>query len=333
MEPTKEKSKNTYTVISLFAGCGGSSLGYRMAGFKELLAIENDEYIASIFSMNFPDVPIWKKDIEMIDPESISKKLNIERKDLDILDGSPPCQGFSMSGIREINDKRNNYHKEYIRFVYGLQPKIFVMENVKGMMLGRYKGIFNEILKELIQTGYIVKCKKMNAKYYQVPQSRERLIFIGTRKDLNAEPSYPEPNTRQVTVKEAFSDIDNKTYPKDIKGYYQGRIWPRIRQGQSGLNGKAFNNARLSWNRVAPTLMKSCSWAGFPGLIHPSENRGITIEEAKALQGFPNEFKLEGEYAKQYGMLGNSVPPLMMKAIAETIKDRILDPIYARQNQ
>ena len=168
------------TVISTFAGGGGSSLGYHWAGFKELLAIDFDKNSCETLKANF-DFPVWERDIKKVTVKEILDFCKIKKGELDILDGSPPCQGFSTAGKRNLNDLRNDLFLDFVRLVEGLNPKVFLMENVSGMIKGGYKGKFNEILKTLKDTGYNVKVKLMNAMWYEVPQSRERLIFIGVR--------------------------------------------------------------------------------------------------------------------------------------------------------
>jgi len=172
------------TVVSLFAGCGGSSLGYSMAGFRELLAVEWDEHAVETFKANFPDVPVWQGDIAELTVEECLRLIGLQPGELDVLDGSPPCQGFSTAGRRKMDDGRNQLFQEYVRLLRGLRPKVLVMENVSGMVKGKMKLIFVEILKELKASGYKVSARLMNAMYFGVPQSRERMIFIGVREDL-----------------------------------------------------------------------------------------------------------------------------------------------------
>jgi DNA (cytosine-5)-methyltransferase 1 len=277
-----------YSVISTFAGGGGSSLGYKMAGFKELLAIELDGNAVETFKLNF-DCPIWQKDILEVKGKDILEFCNIKKGELDILDGSPPCQGFSMVGNRNVNDNRNDLFKEYVRLIKELSPKVFVMENVPGMIKGKMKGRFIEIMNNFKSLDYNVKCKLLNAKYYNVPQSRERLIFIGIRKDLKKFPIFPNPNNKIITVKKAFEKVKNKTYSKSIIGYCQEKEYPKIKQGKTGINGKYFQTSRLDWRKPSRTILKSTTWAGFSGLIHPDENRDITIDECKRLTSFPDK--------------------------------------------
>jgi DNA (cytosine-5)-methyltransferase 1 len=314
------------TVISLFAGCGGSSLGYKLAGFKELLAVEFDKNAIEVFKLNFPGVPIYEGDISNLSGEDCMKLANIKSGELDILDGSPPCQGFSISGSRKFSDKRNVLFKEYVRLLKELKPKVFVMENVPGLVKGAMKQIFFEMLNDLRNAGYKVKAEILNAKFYNVPQSRERVIFIGIRNDLNIEPIFPKPQTKTITVREAFKNLENKTFPKIVKDNFAIKLFPLIRPGTSGINGvknKYFNYSRLDWNKPSRTIMKECP-GGTSLICHPDENRGLTIEEAKRLQSFPDDFEFIGTYKKQWNRIGNSVPPNLMRAIALHIKDNIL---------
>jgi DNA (cytosine-5)-methyltransferase 1 len=183
-EHLKPRDPNAPTVISLFAGCGGSSLGYSMAGFRELLAVEWDDHAVETFRLNFPDVPVWHGDIGKLSVEECLRIAKLKPGELDVLDGSPPCQGFSTAGKRRMEDGRNTLFREYVRLLRGLQPKVLIMENVSGMVKGRMKIIFVEILKELKASGYHVSVRLMNAMYYGVPQSRQRMIFVGVREDI-----------------------------------------------------------------------------------------------------------------------------------------------------
>lgn len=167
------------SVISTFSGCGGSSLGYQMAGCKILLAIEWDQNSVDTYRLNFPDTPIYHGDIADLSVDECCRLAGIVPGQLDILDGSPPCQGFSTAGNRDFGDSRNQLFREYCRLLAGLQPRVFVMENVSGMVKGKMKLIFADCLRELKACGYRVKARLINAMFYNVPQSRQRLIFIG----------------------------------------------------------------------------------------------------------------------------------------------------------
>lgn len=308
-------------VISLFSGTGGSSCGYRMAGCKVLLAVEMDENAIKNYKLNFPTTNIFEGDIAKLNIEKKLEELNLKRGELDLLDGSPPCQGFSTAGRRVLDDPRNMLFKEYIRILKATNPKAFLMENVSGMVKGKMKLIFTQILEELKACGYEVKAKLMNASYYSVPQARQRLIFIGYRKDLNKTPSYPKVHDELINCREALKNIKSNNLndiPK-IKGI-TSQIWNKIKPGEDGpvfFGGKRkyFNTIKVNPLKACPTISKSSCC-----LLHWNEKRYFSIDEAKRLQSFPDDFKLIGSYAEKWARIGNSVPPLLIKAVAEHIK-------------
>jgi len=313
------------TVISTFAGGGGSSLGYHMAGYKELLAIDFEHNACDTLRLNF-DFPIWQRDIREVTAEEILSFCHLQSGELDVLDGSPPCQGFSTAGKRNLHDSRNNLFKDFVRLIEGLQPKVFVMENVSGMVKGGYKGKFNEILQTLRSTGYQVKCKLMNAMWYEVPQSRERLFFIGVRKDLHVEPVFPIPFDNYITFQEAVKGIQNNVKPPELSKCFRPYV-PLLQYGQclQDVGGKGFQTVRIYPNRVCPTITKLIGGIGFGALIHPFENRVLSISEMKRVCSFPDDYSLTGSYQEQKARLGNAVMPKMMFHIAKTIKEKILE--------
>lgn len=287
------------TVISTFCGTGGSSLGYRLAGFKELLAIDFDAHAVSCFKLNFPEVPIWHKSMTEVTSKEILDFCKISIGELDVLDGSPPCQGFSTAGKRQVRDPRNDLFEAYYKLVTELQPKVFVMENVSGMAKGRMKGRFIEILKILKSKNYNVRCKQMNSMYYEVPQARERLIFIGVRKDLNKNPTFPAPSRNLISVRET---INRDGYIEYRHNYSKGK----------------HSLAKSSFSKPCLTITKT----GMGWTVHP---KPFSIEEVKLLCSFPHDWKLTGSYSEQYARLGNAVMPKFMQAIAETIKTTVLE--------
>lgn len=322
-----------HTVVSTFAGCGGSSLGYKLAGFKELLAIDFEENAVETFKMNFPEVPVWQRDVATVTGQEILDALGLKKGELDVFDGSPPCQGFSMSGKRKVTDARNNLFAEYIRLITELEPKVFVAENVVGMTRGPMKGMFNEILRSMHALDYDVKAKIMNAKYYNVPQSRPRVIFIGVRKDIGVA-SFPEPNMKTISAGEAVKGVVPTLYKKLEKDWFTFDLWRRMKLGSSGEDvhpkgkGKAFNLVKVSPFKPCPTIPKTLSLGDrrFGAHLHWSEPRTLSIEEVKRVSSFPDDFKLTGSLEEQWARIGNAVMPNMMRAIAEHISKNILTP-------
>lgn len=306
------------TVISTFAGAGGSSLGYSMAGYRELLAVEWDDNAVATFKLNFPDVPVYHGDIAKLSVAQVLEMTGLQPGQLDVFDGSPPCQGFSTAGKRIIDDPRNQLFREYVRLLQGLKPKVFVMENVSGMVKGKMKLVFVEILKELKASGYKVSARLLNAMYFNVPQSRERMIFIGVREDLGIEPSHPKAMSQPVTVKEAWGDLSVDVAKLGLTPLYQ-KYWRETKPGAS--LGKLMSTKKLSFSRPAYTIVKS---EGNGGLYHPSECRMLHHSEFKRLASFPDGFAFAGERKDKQERIGNSVPPLFMRAIAGHICNEIL---------
>lgn len=318
------------TVISTFAGCGGSSLGYKMAGFEELLAIDFDPNAVETFRLNFPGVEMWHRDIRDVTAEEIFETTGLKKGELDVFDGSPPCQGFSTTGKRKVADDRNDLFKDFVRLVDELAPKVFVMENVTGMIKGKMKGRFNEILKELKALDYDVKVKQMNAKYYNVPQSRERLIFIGVRKDLKTEVTFPKANLNIITAGKAVEGVVAKTFTKLEKDWLTFDLWTRMKAGKNATEvhpkGSAFNLVKISPEKPCPTIPKTVSIGNkrYGAHLHWKEPRTLSIEELKRLSSFPDDFQFIGKFEDQWARIGNAVMPNMMKAIALHIKKNIL---------
>ena len=327
------------TVISLFAGGGGSSLGYKLAGYEELLAVEWNDHACETLKANFPELQVWKGDIHDLSGDQCLELAGLAPGELDVLDGSPPCQGFSTAGKRKFMDPRNNLFAEYIRLLRALMPRVFIAENVSGMVKGPMRMIFLEVMKELRASGYRVKAALLNAMHFGVPQSRERCIFIGVRDDLEAEPSHPRPQTKPMTVRQAIGDLGNEQDPE------RDHIW--IDESPAGRNTKAWSLAnkakqgmvyrgqqmRHVWDTEGPTLCKpgSDGWEKPPYLgalgCHPIYTRTFSLLEYKRLASFPDDFIFPGNKWLGYYRIGNCVPPLMMKAIAEHVKTEILEKI------
>ncbi len=339
MQEISEIPWNGYNVISTFSGCGGSSLGYKLAGFKVLWANEFIPIAADTYERNHKGTIVDRRDIRQIQPEEILEVIGMKKGELDIFDGSPPCQAFSTAGKREkgwgkdkqydngISQKNETLFDEYIRILDRLLPKVFIAENVSGLVKGTAKGYFIEILQALKQCGYNVKAKLLDAQWLGVPQMRQRIIFIGVRNDIGLEPCYPKPLSYRYTVRDAFYNIENKTFNRNIVGFWQENKYPLVKEGTTGIDGKYFNMHRLGNDKTSPTVCKSTSLGGFCGMIHPKEHRDITIEEAKRICAFPDDFELLGKFSQQWACLGNAVPPMMMYYIAKVVQEGILNNI------
>lgn len=323
------RAPNAPTVISTFAGCGGSSLGYSMAGFRELLAVEWDDNAVATFRLNFPGVPVHHGDIAKLSADRVLQETGLQPGQLDVFDGSPPCQGFSTAGKRDFYDNRNQLFREYVRLLRGLQPKVFVMENVSGMVKGKMKLVFAEILRELKASGYLVSARSLNAMYFGVPQSRERMIFIGVRNDLGVAPSHPKAESAPIAVREAIAGVRNKTFNRPL-ATVATRIWDHVEPGQNGTYFRKnyyMSSIKVDPSKPSPTIPKVVSGCG--GHMHWQEQRSFTIEEIKRCSSFSDMYQMIGSFGTQWARIGNSVPPLFMRAIAKHIQRTILS--HARQ--
>ena len=286
------------TVVSTFAGCGGSSAGYSMAGFHELLAVEWDEQAAGTFAANFPGVPIYRGDIHDLSTEKVLNLCGLEAGALDVLDGSPPCQGFSTAGKRELGDKRNTLFEEFVRLLGGLRPRVFLMENVSGMVKGKMRLVFADAFRALEGEGYRVRCSLLNAAWFGVPQQRMRIVFLGTRSDTGVLPVYPVPRGHRFDVRSML--------PEEFKGL-RFLSWR--------------NKARR--DQLRPLGEIPVGIAGL-GLDFEGRVKCDDPEVVKAFQSFPPGFALQGTKASRLKQIGNAVPPLMMRAIAETLRRKVL---------
>jgi DNA (cytosine-5)-methyltransferase 1 len=284
--------------ISLFSGCGGSSVGYTKSGFRSLLAVDNDEKCCENYKLNFPEVKVLNFDLTSISSNDILNEIDLGVGELEFLDSSPPCQGFSVAGKRVVFDSRNLLIFKTVDLISGVLPKVFLIENVEGLIIGKMKGIFNEVLIQLKNLNYEVKWKSLNSIYYGVPQSRQRVFIIGVRKDLGLEPIFPSHTGEVKFIGDVINDIDFHS------------------RGQ-------FDKKLKSPNSFAYTLTKSPSMY----FVQNGRKRKPTIEELKILQGFPPDFKFSGNYNEIWSMIGNSVPPPLAFEISRVLKTEIFEKI------
>lgn len=270
---------NKYKVISTFSGCGGSSLGYRMAGFNVLAASEFDKQAADTYEANFPGTLVLRGDIRELTGVDLLRKVNLKVGQLDVLDGSPPCASFSTAGKREkhwgtVKDysgqkqRTDDLFWEFARMIEETRPRAFVGENVTGMIKGVSKGYFNDILELLRSKGYIVGCKRIDSSFLGVPQKRERLFFIGFREDLNILPDFPRPIGGEiVSVREALTqggpreldvkqrgEVDDEEFNQSIPPSMV-KMLAKLKPGKSGSDIKRQEEARAilktSWYKEA----------------------------------------------------------------------------------
>ena len=330
---------NGFRVASTFSGCGGSSLGYRMAGFKVVWASEFIEAAAEVYAKNNPRTILDRRDIRVVQSEEILAAIGVASGELDILDGSPPCSSFSTAGKREKGwgkvkkysdgaQRTDDLFFEFVRVLRGVRPRVFVAENVSGLVKGTAKGYFLEILAALKGSGYRVSCKVLDAQWLGVPQSRTRTIFVGVRDDLGVDPVHPTPLPYRYAINEAIPFVNSPWVVEngaDIRRFCTGAEWKNLAEGEQ--SAKYFSLQRAHRGRPSPTILASHGSAGIASVTHPLEPRKFSIGELKRICAFPDDFVLLGSYAQQWERLGRAVPPVMMSHIAATIRDKILRKI------
>lgn len=214
---------NGFNVASTFSGCGGSSLGYRLAGYRVLWANEFIEAARQCYKANAsPTTVVDGRDIRQVTPEDVLSAIKMESGQLDLLDGSPPCASFSTAGKRaalwgktkkysDTHQRTDDLFFEFVRLLRGIAPKTFVAENVSGLVRGVAKGYFLDILAALKDCGYRVKAKLLDASWLGVPQARQRLIFVGVRNDLGLDPVHPKPLPYTYSLADALPHIRRVT--------------------------------------------------------------------------------------------------------------------------
>ena len=205
-------AKTLPIAVDLFAGAGGMTLGFEQAGFDILASVEIDPIHCAIHKFNFPFWTVICKSVEETTGKEIRNSSQIANQEIDVVFGGPPCQGFSLMGKRSFDDPRNSLVFHFIRLVVELQPKFFVLENVKGMTVGKHQEFIAEIINQFTESGYQVDAnyQVLNAANYGVPQNRERLFLLGSRQNIEL-PKYPEkmifPNLKSPTVWDALQDL------------------------------------------------------------------------------------------------------------------------------
>lgn len=207
---------NKLVAIDLFCGCGGFSYGFQQVGFKMALGIDMWEDATVTYKHNFPGAKIINDDITNVKSEDILNILNLNADDIDVIIGGPPCQGFSVSGKRMINDPRNKLYKSFVELVNGIRPKVFVMENVPGLIRLFNGKVKEEVLSDFSSIGYRVKVEQLSSQNYGVPQQRKRVFFVGLNNEKVSEkqefcfprPTFGEGLKKVITSKEAISDLD-----------------------------------------------------------------------------------------------------------------------------
>lgn len=329
--------------VDLFSGAGGLALGIERAGFRNCAVLEIDKYASATLLKNRPKWNVINADIKNITSLSdvdIRQKFNIEGE-LDLLTGGAPCQSFSYAGKSlGLNDTRGTLFYHYAKCLTVLKPKVFLFENVRGMLTHDNGKTFQIILNVFKSTGYNVVYKIVNAWDYDVPQKRERLIVVGVRKDLNKEYTYPDiidkrPVLKDVLPAPASQGIAYSQKKRDIiKLVPMGGNWKDLPDAiAKDYMGAAYNSSggktgylkRLDLNKPSPTILTSPSQKQ-TDRCHPIDDRPLTVRETARIQTFPDEWEFVGSVASQYKQIGNAVPVNLAYHLGISIKKMLLNP-------
>lgn len=367
---SSSKASNARPIgIDLFAGAGGLSLGFEQAGFDIAAAVEIDPIHCATHEYNFPRCKTICASVTDIAGDEIRRLAGLGDRDIDVVFGGAPCQGFSMIGKRALDDPRNQLVFHYVRIVAELQPKYCIFENVKGLTLGKHSDFLKELIEALGDAGYDVALpyKVLNAADYGVPQDRKRLFLVGTRRGL-APAVYPQPLAERVTVAEAIADLPDAnafeelsssdevrtawnteaTYalrlrrleadPHDFgyeRDFDRDLLTSSLRTEHTALSQERFlatepgktepisRFRKLPLDGLCNTLRAGTDSARgaftSPRPIHPTLPRVITVREAARLHSFPDWFRFHATKWHGFRQIGNSVPPLLGRAIAGSV--------------
>jgi DNA (cytosine-5)-methyltransferase 1 len=370
----------TLTMIDLFCGVGGLSIGFESAGFTVLGGNDFDDDIVAAYQLNHPNARTWPGRIETLDPAAILEELGLKPGQLDVLAGGPPCQGFSRNRARRhirgefVDDARNYLFKEFLRFAEAMRPRAILIENVADMIIKLDGKFEREIAERLDDMGYhYTSAKVLNAADFGVPQRRRRaFILAGREKRL----SLPEPTHSRfdeqdmlfsrapwLTIWDAIGDLPSlrqgegrspcrydiepfTPYQKQLRGELtemtehvawslsvaQNQRLSYLGEGDGaeklppGLAPKSgYGSAYRRMARDIPALTIT-TWMYHPGsgmYFHPVDGRTITIREAARLQSFPDSTKFVGGKVMRCRQVGNAVPPLLARAIAENLRQQL----------
>jgi len=344
-------------VIDLFAGVGGLSLGFSMAGFEIVYANEYNKAIAESYRKNHPNTFVDTTDIVEVDFE---KTFRCYENKITVVMGGPPCQGFSQKGKRiGLDDERNFMFQQFVKVVKITKPKFFILENVTNILTSEDGYFKDEIIKKFAQLGYEVEAKVLKAEKFGVPQIRRRAVFLGALGKLNF--NLPDGNGITTTVSDALDDLPKlisgegyveQEYASPPKSEYQKKLREKSKKVFNHFSTKHSDVVleRLSlisvsgskedlpahhrtksihsgtWMRLdpkgfSPTITTRFDTPSSGQFTLPYQDRCLTVREAARIQSFPDDFIFYGTKSNQMLQVGNAVPPLMAYEIAKRIKE------------
>ena len=340
-----------FSCVDSFCGAGGLGLGLKRAGFDILLSFDIDAICIDTINSNeqYFGHPAETADIADMLGGNLLKKCQLERGELFLLAGGPPCQGFSIQRRGSDVDSRNDLVLKYGQLIDELFPHYFVMENVTGIAGKRGKTILEQLIDEVSSIGYYVHISLLDAQDYGVPQRRKRYIIVGERKDMGEHYVYPKPTGKTVTVRETIEYLpeppadgtDHPAFPlhrrdklsemnlKRIRAIHEGQgrddlpedLLADCHKVDSSIIGYRNVYGRMAWDDVAPTITARFDSFTRGKFGHPVQDRSISLREGALLQTFPDDFVFKGNKVDIARQIGNAVPPLMAESIGKSIID------------
>ncbi len=347
-------------LIELFSGGGGFSRGAHQAGFAVKAAFDLDPILSSSYQANFPDTIFRRRDVAELTGDEIRQMVDVE---IDGIIGGPPCQGFSTIGKRDPQDPRRSLLGEYFRIVSELGPRFFIMENVQGLAFNGSKHLLDDALDRVRQDYHIFGPYLCDAAEFGAATRRPRIVVVGTRKrdaTMMEESDIAAYHRPATTIADAMGDLSDareigenehgydiwkitKTgratpYAKEMRstsGLFTGhrktahsdKVMARFSSVEPGAFDKVGRHPRLAWNGQCPTLRAGTGVdkGSFQSVrpIHPDLPRVITVREAARIQGFPDDHLFHPTVWHSFRMIGNSVSPIMAKALLSAVRDRL----------
>jgi DNA (cytosine-5)-methyltransferase 1 len=319
--------------IDLFSGAGGMSLGFDQGGFNNIFSVDIEPRFCETYKTNFPKHNLIQKDISKLSNEEI--KSIITDQTIDVIIGGPPCQGFSMAGNigrKFIDDSRNQLFREFARVVEIVQPSYFVMENVARLFTHNKGETKKEIIELFKKMNYNVDCKVVNTADFGIPQVRNRVLFIGNRISNNI--VFPTKTIdKPISIKEAIDKLpklksgEKSKIPNHISMKHSEQMLEKMKYVSDGGNRNEIpelirpkSGDVRKYIRYKSTEPAVCVTGDMRKIFHYSQNRALTVRELATLQTFPLDFIFKGSTISQQQQVGNSVPPILAKEIALTIK-------------
>lgn len=311
-------AEKRYTVLDLFCGCGGLSLGFEKAGYDVLLGIDIWKDALETYKFNHHNSNVLCADISTLTGDDVSTHLG--NKNVDVIIGGPPCQGFSVAGKRIVDDERNKLYKGFVHMVAYFKPSAFVMENVPNILSIGDGVVKQSILDDFQELGYHVETKVLLASDYGVPQKRERVIIVGFRDEIDLA-KFKYPTKVKTSERKVLGDVIIEESNHDEGLFFSEKAVAGMMAVREKMNKGRAMSLDEPCNTVSAHLAKVSLNSTDPVYMVGERYRRFSTREAARIQSFPDTFKLDSvSQIRQYKAIGNAVPPVMMWHVIQSLK-------------